>query len=118
MVTSFFFNSEVNLLAKGSTNLNKHDSLWCKKAVDLAVWSIAHAQIIITDYKICVSKNYSIAFNFIHDACVRNLAVSEMYENVNLCDWKIPGIWYTWMYGWMDEYVYMDMYGRMDGYVL
>ena len=31
----FLFDSEVDLLAKGSTNLYKHDSLWCKKEVEM-----------------------------------------------------------------------------------
>ena len=30
----FLFDSEVDLLAKGSTNLYKRDSLWCKKEVE------------------------------------------------------------------------------------
>ena len=59
---------------------------------DSAMWSIARAQLIITDYKIFISKNYSNLFNFVHDTRVWNLIVSDIYKNVNLCDWKIPGM--------------------------
>ena len=56
------------------------------------VWSIAGAWLIITGYKIFISKNLTL-FNFVHDMHVRDLIVSEIYKNLNLCDWKIPDIW-------------------------
>ena len=59
---------------------------------DSALWSIVRAQSIIDYYKIFISENYSNLFIFVHDTCVQNLIVSEIYKNENLCDWKILGI--------------------------
>ena len=62
---------------------------------DSTLWSIPRTRLIITDYKIFISKIFQTFFNFVHDTRVRNLIVSEIYKNVNLCDWKIPWIRYT-----------------------